>query len=100
MTLLTDITADLEPVFYDTDAGFAEVVSLATGTINGIFDNDYLLIDNSGSIGVEGSTPALRTLDADAQAVGATVTIRTVGYTVVEVQPNGLGETIHRLRET
>lgn len=100
MTLLTDITADLSSIFYDATTGFAESVTGPSGAILGIFDNEYQALDPDGRVQLTGSTPVLRTVDADALAVGNAVTIRTVGYTVVEVMPTSFGETIHRLRET
>lgn len=93
------MAGDLSSVYYDTEGGFAESVTGPSGAIVGIFTDEYLELDADGSVIATGSAPTLRTLEADAIAAGATVTIRAVDYTVIEVMPNGYGETIHRLRE-
>ena len=94
-TLLEQITADLAGK-YDATFGFAESVTGPSGAILGIFGNEYYQSEG-GSVIVSSASPVLRTRDANAIAQGQTVTIRSVAYTVAEVQPNGYGETIHRL---
>ncbi len=96
MTLLTDIDDDLS-VFYDIDLGFAENITGPSGTVVAIFDNDYESVEPDEVL-IAGANPIIRTQDDDAFSAGDTVTIRTVNYTVVEVQPTGFGETIHELR--
>jgi len=95
-TVLEDIGTDLD-ILYDVDFGFAETMSGPAGSFVGIFDNAYYLAEGA-AIGVRSAAPGLRTRDADAIVEGATVTIRTIDYTVTEPQPDGYGETIHSLR--
>lgn len=83
---------------YDTSYAYAETVTGPSGAIAGIFGNEYYQAEAGGSVIVSSARPTLRTRDADALAQGDTVTIRTVAYLVSEVEPNGFGETLHRLR--
>lgn len=94
-TLLEQIDDDLDGK-YDATFGFAESVTGPSGALLGIFSSGYYQTEG-GTVIVSSSQPELRTRDANAMAQGATVTIRSVAYTVIEVQPNGYGETIHRL---
>lgn len=99
-TVLEDIATDLDDL-YDLDFGFAIEVTGPGGDIVALFSNEYLEADAGASIGVRSALPELRTRDADAIAEGATVTIPKGGtdYVVTEPQPDGYGETIHRLRK-
>jgi hypothetical protein len=97
-TLLEQITADLSGK-YDATFGFAESVTGPSGAFLGIFSNEYFQSDAGGYVGASSATPFLRSRDADALAKGNAVTVRSVAYYVVEVQPNGYGETIHRLQK-
>ncbi len=87
-------------VMYDVDIGFAEVVTTQTGTILGIFDDEYIEGDPGSTMAVMSSVPTLRTRDADALGQGDLVTVRASGYFVAEVEPDGNGETIHKLHRT
>lgn len=99
MTVLEDILDDLDEV-YDLEFGEAIEVTGPSGDFAGIFSKEYLEADPGLTIGVRSSIPELRTRDADALAEGASVVIPKGGttYYVTEPQPNGYGETIHRLR--
>jgi hypothetical protein len=96
-TLLQQISADLA-TYYDASRTFAESVTGPSGVLLGIFSREYLQADAGGFVPASSSAPVLRTRDADAMAKGANVTIRGTTYVVVEVQPNGYDETIHRLQ--
>jgi hypothetical protein len=98
-TLLEQITEDLGSK-YDATFGFAESVTGPSGAFLGIFSNEYFQSDAGGYVGASSSVPFLRSRDANAMAKGATVTIRSASYVVVEVLPNGYGETIHRLQKS
>lgn len=97
-TLLEQISEDLAGK-YNATFGFAETVTGPAGAFLGIFSNEYLQADAGGFVGASSSAPLLRARDADAMAKGAAVTIRSAAYVVVEVQPNGYGETLHRLQK-
>ena len=97
-TLLEQISADLAGK-YDAMFGFAETVTGPSGNFLAIFSNEYFQADAGGYVGASSSSPVLRSRDADAMTRGAAVTIRTAPYVVVEVMPNGYGETIHRLQK-
>ena len=98
-TLLESIDDDLVWK-YDTTHGVAESVTGPSGAFAGIFGNEYYQAEAGGSVIASSARPVLRCRDADALEQGDTVTIRSVAYTVAEVEPNGFGETIHRLRLT
>ena len=97
-TLLAQIDEDLGGK-YNATYGFAESVTGPSGALLGIFSNEYLQADAGGFVSASSSVPTLRTQDANAMSKGAAVTIRSASYVVVEVQPNGYGETIHRLQK-
>lgn len=82
---------------YDSVFGFAEGVTGPAGGFLAVFSNEYERVAGE-FVDSSASAPFLRCRDADAMAKGAAVTVRTVAYVVVEVQPNGRGETIHRLQ--
>lgn len=102
MTLLDKINADItgDNVFYDIEAGFAETITTSGGSFRGIFDNDYQQIDADGFIPVSGSNPIIWCRSIDEPLLGDTVTVRSVSYTVIEVQPNNDSETLLILRES
>lgn len=97
-TLLAQIADDLGGI-YDAVHGFAEVCASGGSDFLGVFSRGYFDADVGGTVSGMSSVPLLRTRDADAIAKGASVTIRGVAYTVVEVMPDGYGETIHRLHD-
>ena len=97
-TLLAQISADLAGK-YDATFGFAESVTGPTGVFLGIFSNEYLQADAGGFVGVSSSSPLLRCRDADALSKGDFVTVRTQQYHVVEIRPDGYGETFLRLQK-
>lgn len=96
-TLLEQIDDDLD-VKYDTTLGFAETVTGPAGAIPGIFGAEFYAADAGGTATVSTAQPMLRTRAADAIARGASVTIRSVAYLVIERRPNGYGEVIHALQ--
>lgn len=96
-TLLEQITEDLA-FKYDATFGFCESMTGPSGAFLGIFGNGYYQGDAGGSVIVSSASPTMRCRDADALDQGDTVAIRSVNYTVAEVEPDGFGETIHRLR--
>lgn len=95
-TLRELISTDLATV-YDESLGFAQSVTGPGGAFLALFSNEYYQSD-AGSVVVSTSVPVLRCRDADALDQGDTVTVGVVAYVVVEVKPDGYGETIHRLQ--
>lgn len=96
MSFALDIDA-----FFDVDAGFADdAVYNGTRTIPVIFENDYFAV-NVASVRGESSQPQAycRTVDVPNAAHGDTLTIDSVIYTVVSVQPDGTGTTLLILRK-
>lgn len=98
-SLLEQITEDLA-FKYDATFGFCESMTGPSGSFLGIFANEYYQSDAGGTVIASSALPVMRCRDADALDQGDAVTIRTIGYTVAEVKPDGYGETIHRLRVT
>ncbi len=98
MTLNNDLINDL-PEFLDTDE-FADSAIIGVGqtyetTINGIFDNEHLLVEG-GEVGVSGTVPMFlcRTSDVTSIVYGDVVTIDSNDYKVVDQQPDGTGMTL------
>jgi len=83
---------------YDIETTFAETVTGPAGDFPAVFSNEYRQADAGGFVSVVGSAPTLRCQDAHALAKGASVTVRGKAYVVVEVRPDGYGETVHRLQ--
>jgi hypothetical protein len=96
--LLTQQAADIASM-YDAVYGFAETVTATGGNVLAIVDNEYLDADAGGTVTMDTRDPFIRVQDADAFARGATVTVRSVAYTVTTIEPDGGGETIHQLRK-
>jgi len=74
---------------YTPDGGSA-------ATVNGIFDKPASSIPlDSGEVDVDSNTPTFlcQTSDVSSAASGDTLTINSVGYTVVGVQEDGQGMT-------
>lgn len=83
---------------YDIATTFAETVTGPAGPFPAVFSAEYRQADAGGYVSVVGSAPELRTQTIHALAKGATVTVRGKAYVVVEVRPDGFGETVHRLQ--
>ncbi len=79
-------------------ADFGLDATLGGATVRGIFDNGYQ--DVLGI--VSGTQPVftLATTDVGSAAVGDTITISSVAYTIAEIQPDGTGMTRLMLRES
>jgi hypothetical protein len=95
-TLLVDAATDIG-VMYDADFGFAETCTGPAGSFLGIFDYEYVDADAGGFVQVTAREPILRVRDADVVAKGGEIAARGTYWTVVEVMPDGGGETLLRL---
>lgn len=95
MSFTEDFTAFLDP------DEFATAVTVDGNAINAIFDNDYVAVGLDG-VTVESLGPVLLCETADVAAVvqGDPAVVNAVNYTVAEVQPDGTGMTLLRLRAT
>lgn len=93
MTLKDDITADLG-TFLNTGE-FAVDITFGAGTIKGIFDNEFIE-SNQDEISVEDLQPQVivKSSDIPGLAHGDTMTIESVVYNVVGIQPDGTGLTL------
>ncbi len=84
---------NIAPMFAD----FAVAATFSGGTKQAIFDNGY-----AGAFAgmVPDTDPRLtcRTSDVSAVAVGDSVTVNAVAYTVCAIEPDGTGITILRLK--
>ncbi len=93
MTFKSDLTDDLD-IFFD-NSEFAIDILYNAATIQGIFDNEFFEVVE-GSIGVETTIP--RVLVKSSDVVGAahdeTMTINSIDYNIVGVQPDGTGLTL------
>lgn len=79
-------------------AALANVTAVVDGvTVNGIFDNDFLI-----ALGVTAGTgPVLLCAAADitSAAQGDTVVVGGISYTITSLEPDGTGMTLLRLQE-
>lgn len=92
MSLKDDILTDLD-TFLDTDE-FGVEVAYGSGIIKGIFDNVFIA-DQQGEVDVETLQPqvTVKTSDVSGIAQGDTMTIDSVDYNVIGIQPDGTGLT-------
>lgn len=101
MTFLDTVRADVtgSDVFYNTDTGFAELITYGAGTdFIGIFDDDYQELDAEGYVRVSSSGPACWCRTSAAPAIDETITRGGIDYVIVDHQPNDDDETLLILR--
>lgn len=84
--------------FFDVAGGFAVNATIGAATVPVIFDN--AASDPFGIVAGTQPTALAASADVSAVAVGNTVTINAVAYTVAEIQPDGTGMTRLRLSES
>lgn len=91
MTVFSDA---LTAILHDQDMKIA--ATLGTATIYGNFENSTVVID-----GVETKAPTFDTLDTDLTGVkhGDHITIASVTYHIIGIEPNGKGSTLLILRK-
>lgn len=92
-TFKEDLTSDLD-VYFNEDE-FAVDVTYNAATIQGIFDDEFTsAID--GDIGVETTDPQVlvRTSDVVGALHGETMTINSVVYNIIGIQPEGTEVTL------
>jgi hypothetical protein len=77
--------------FLDTTHGFAVNATLGAATVPVIFDAAFA--DVLGIVAATQPVALGTTADLSAAAVGGTITINAVAYTVAEIQPDGTGMT-------
>lgn len=90
-------TEDLS-AFINPDTPGYKVAQILGGSVEGIFSNDFAL-GNVG-IGFESSDPEFTCRDIDIELVEhqETVTIDSVEYKVAEINPDGTGLSVLRLK--
>jgi len=94
VSLNDDIAADIASghVFYDIDSGFAENATTASGeNVPVIFDFEYLESD-TGELAIGSRAPRCSIRSTDQPAIGGTLTIRSVLFSITHAEPNGDGE--------
>ena len=89
-------TEDLTPFFQTSDFGTAATWSVGPATVNGIFDQEYLQ-----TLGVDSANPVFvcRAADVSGVAKGQTLTVNSVGYSIVGIHPDGTGVVALELRK-
>jgi len=87
-------TADDRAIFIGVD-DFGVAATYNGGTINGIFDNDFVEVDAGGGVGFALQQPRFVccTADVSTAAEGDTITINAAAYTMRIVQDDGTGMT-------
>lgn len=93
MTFKTDLTNDL--TFFLDNEEFAVDVLYNAATIQGIFDDEFTSGADDG-VGVETTVAQVlvKTSDVASAAQGETMTINTVDYNIIGIQPDGTGLTL------
>jgi hypothetical protein len=92
MTIFSDALTDILH-----DSALSTTATIGSASVTGVFSNSFLLVD-----GIETKAPTFEALDEDLTAVahGTAITIDSVAYTVIGIQPNGEGSTLLILRKT
>ncbi len=93
MTFKEDLLTDLDDVFFNND-DFSVDVTYKLATIQGIFDNEFFeSVDDS--VGVETTAPKVIVKSSDVVGAvhGETMTINTIDYKIIGIQPDGTGIT-------
>ena len=67
----------------------------STATVNGVFDEGYVVVDVGGQVQVANVAPQLQCATSDVSSAdkGDAITVNSVAYTVAEVHPDGTGVT-------
>jgi hypothetical protein len=99
MTFKDDMITDLDETFLDNEE-FAVDITYNAGTIQGIFDAEFSSAVE-GEMGIESTVPQVqvKTTDVPGIAHNATMTINTIVYNVIGIQPDGTGMTLLLLSE-
>ena len=85
--------------FFDTDDFAVSATWTPSGgdatAVIGIFDNEYFEA-GGGEVGAEGSKPAFHceTADIPNAAQGDAIVINTVNYLIINIQPDGTGQSL------
>jgi len=84
--------------YFDTDAhGTAATITIdgSGSSIDVIFNKEYFAIDPGLGMEVEGTQPVAtgRSSDMTNVEIGDTITINSVTYNIINVQPDGVGTT-------
>jgi hypothetical protein len=87
-------TADDRAIFIGVD-DFGVAATYSGGTINGIFDNDFVEVEAGGGVGFALQQPRFlcRTADVINAAEGDAITISGISYIMRIVQDDGTGMT-------
>ena len=87
-------------IFVEVD-DFAVAATYNGGTVNGIFDKEYLELDSGGSVAFAINQPRFvcRTSDVSSAAQGDAITINATSYVIQVVQDDGTGMTTLVLEE-
>ncbi len=93
MTFKTNLTGDLD-TFLDNEE-FAVDITYNSGTIQGIFDNEFIA-SVEGEVGIESTIPQVLVKSSDVASASHddTMTIDSVVYNIIGIQPDGTGLTL------
>jgi hypothetical protein len=87
-----------DPSVYTDPSGTGDLVTIGTGTMDGVFDRLFVTINN-----VEGYHPTFLISNADAATITIESTVMSfegVSYKAISKQPDGTGFTLLVLRKS
>jgi len=94
------VETDIERAIFFSDNDFGDRATYTpqggqATQINGIFDNEYALIDAGGGVGVASREPKFQTetINVPNAADGDTLVVNSITYKVRVVEPDGTGTT-------
>jgi hypothetical protein len=93
-TFKQDIISDIDEVILDNDEFSVDVLYNST-TFQGIFDDGFIDSADDG-VAVESTAPQVQVKSTDVAGAlhGQTMTIESVVYKIIGVQPDGTGMTL------
>ena len=93
MTFKDDLTNDLD-IFLNSDE-FAVDITYNAGTIQGIFDDEFSSAVQ-GEMGIESTVPQVLVKSSDVVGIAHAdlMTINTIVYKIIGIQPDGTGMTM------
>lgn len=95
------VETDIERAIFVEIDDFAVAATYNGGTVNGIFDKEYLELDSGGSVAFAVNQPRFvcQTSDVSSAAEGDAIVISGTNYVIRVVQDDGTGMTTLVLEE-
>lgn len=92
------VESDADRLTYLSTDDFGNTATIGTATVYGIFDDAYqTVIEATGEVATTAPQFTCRTMDVTAVVQGTTITINSVAYKCINIEPDGTGMTVLQL---